>query len=223
MAETAGLDFLGRKANVGIQAGMRWVAENLTNKYMLYLENDFLLTVPVDEAVSEMTRALTWIKSGRVDLVRLRSRFNPGEPLVAPEKYSAVYEPVDIDPRFRLQKMLVKANPWLRYLRPFKSRRAAARAAYVERAPERIFPKIFRRDDEGLVTSSRYLNWTNNPVLIRRDLFLRLADYADAHPTHRLVNGFSDFERPLNCRWWRGQNLKIGLPGGIFTHQRIDR
>jgi len=223
VAEGAGLAYEGRPTNVGIQAGMRWVAESLSSEFVLYLENDFNLDVPVGKAVEELRRALDWIRSGRADMVRLRSLFNPGLPLIAPEKYSAVYTPRDIDPRFRLHANLVSANPWTRWLRPFKSRCAAARAAYVERAPEKLFPRIFRREPEGLVTTSAYLNWTNNPVLIRRDLFLRIADYADAHPSHRLVGGFPDFEKPLNCRWWRAQRFRIGLPDGIFTHNRLDR
>ena len=223
VADAAGVPYEGRAENVGIQAGMRWVVEGLTGEYVLYLENDFILDVPEEEAVAELSRALEWIRSGRVDIVRLRSRFNPGEPLIAPRKYSEVFTPADIDPRFRLYGQIRKAHPLVRWLRPFKSRRAAARAAYVEREPERLFPGIFAREPEGLVTSSRYLNWTNNPVLLRRDLFLRIADYADAHPSRRTVGGFPDFEKPLNCRWWRAQNLRIGLPDGIFTHNRLDR
>ena len=122
-----------------------------------------------------------------------------------------------------MHESLVKPNPLVRWLRPFKSRRVASRAAYVEREPERLFPKVFAKDGTGLVTTSAYLNWTNNPVLLRRDLFLRIADYADAHPTRRTTGGFQDFEKPLNCHWWRAQRLRIGLPDGMFTHCRIDR
>ena len=156
-------------------------------------------------------------------MVRLRSLFNPGVPCTDPKKYSSVFRPKDIDPRFRLHDQLVTANPLVRWLRPFKARRIAARGVYVERAPESLFPKVFAREPEGLVTTSAYLNWTNNPVLIRRALFLRIADYADAHPSHRTVGGFQDFEKPLNCRWWREQRFRIGLPDGIFTHNRLDR
>lgn len=223
VAEACGVAWQGRPENVGIQSGMRWVVENLTSEYVLYLENDFNLDVPVDAAVRELARARDWIASGRVDLVRLRSRFNPGEPCGDPEKYSSVFVPQDIDPRFRQAHRLVKANPLTRFLRPLKSRRVASRAAYVERSPEKLFPKIFMRQPEGLVTTSAYLNWTNNPVLIRRDLFLKIADYADTHPSSRTVGGFQDFEKPLNCHWWRAQKLRIGLPDGIFTHNRIDR
>ena len=222
-AEKFGVDWVGRKENVGIQAGMRWVVENLSNEFVLYLENDFVPCVPFDEASRQLESAIDWIRSGRVDIVRLRSRFNPGFPCGDPEKYSSVFAPKDLDPRFGLHDSLAKTKPLVRWLRPFKSRRAAARAAYVEREPEKLFPKVFARDETGLVTTSAYLNWTNNPVLLRRDLFLRIADYADGHPTHRTVGGFQDFEKPLNCRWWRSQRLRIGLPDGIFTHRRIDR
>jgi len=222
-AERFGVDWKGRAENVGIQAGMRWVVENLSSEHVLYLENDFVPCVPFDEARRQLESALDWIRSGRVDVVRLRSRFNPGFPCGDPEKYSSVFAPKEIDPRFGMYDSLVRPNPLVRWLRPFKSRRAASRAAYVEREPERLFPRLFTRDDTGLVTTSAYLPWTNNPVLIRRDLFLKLADYADAHPTRRTTGGFQDFEKPLNCHWWRAQRLRIGLLDGIFTHCRIDR
>ena len=218
-----GIDCVGRPSNVGIQAGMRWVAEGLSSEYVLYLENDFNLVVPTDVAVDELTRARSWIESGSVDIVRLRSRFDPGVPCGDPEKYSSVFRPVDIDPRFRMWDRLVKPNPLVRLFRPLKSRRVAARAAYVEREPEKLFPRIFRRAATGLITSSAYLNWTNNPFLIRRELFLRIADYADAHPSSRTVGGYQDFEKPLNCLWWRRQGFRIGLTEGIFTHRRLDR
>lgn len=222
-AERAGIPWTGRPENVGIQRGMRWVVENLTSDYVLYLENDFHLLVDPEEAVRELRRALDWLESGAVDIVRLRSRFDPGEPCGDPDKYSSIYRPADVDPRFIHPERLKSGNAWIRLFRPFKCRRIAARGAYVERAPEKLFPKVFTRDATGLVTTSAYLNWTNNPVLIRRKLFLEIADYADAHPSRRTVGGHQDFEKPLNCRWWRTRGLKIGLPDGIFTHQRLDR
>jgi len=218
-----GVDYIGRRDNVGIQAGMRWVVENLRSEIVLYLENDFNLLVGAGEAAGELKKALEWICRGDVDIVRLRSLFRPGEPCGDPEKYSSVYLPKDVDPRFEHPERLGRGNAIVRLFRPFKCRRIAARSAYVERAPEKRFPRIFRRDDIGLITTSSHLNWTNNPVLIRRDLFLRIADYADAHPSHRTVGGFQDFEKPLNCRWWRAQRFRIGLTDGIFTHNRIDR
>lgn len=223
VARRYGVTAVGRPDNIGIQSGMRWVVENLSSEYVLYLENDFNLSVPMETAVGEIARAHRWLASGRIDIVRLRSRFDPGEPCGDPEKYSSVFVPSDIDPRFRQHHRLVKANPLIRFFRPFKARRVASRAAYVERDPAGLFPKVFSREPEGLVTTSAYLNWTNNPVLMRRDIFLMIADYADAHPSSRTVGGFQDFEKPLNCLWWRRQKLRIGLPDGIFTHNRIDR
>lgn len=223
VAERAGVAYAGRPDNVGIQSGMRWVVEGLASEYVLYLENDFNLVVPVDEALAELARALEWIRSDRVDIVRLRSLFNPGFPCGDPEKYSSVFRPVDVDPRFCYPIVLGKGNPLVRWFRPGKARRAASRAAYVEREPERLYPGVFRRDETGLITSSAFLNWTNNPVLLRKRLFLEIADYADAHPSSRGVGGMQDFEKPLNCRWWRSRKYRIGLLPGIFTHNRLDR
>lgn len=223
VAERYGIPSVGRKTNIGIQNGIRWVVESLTSRYVIFLENDFNLTVSPESAVEELEKAKRWIESGKVDLVRLRSLFNPGEPCADPEKYSKVFKPVEVDPRFLSPSRLKTGNPLVRLFRPFKCRRIAARGAYVERYPEKVFPRVFSRDETGLVTDSRYLNWTNNPVLISRELFLRIIDHADAHPSSRTVGGFQDLEKPLNCRWWRAQRIRIGLIDGIFTHNRLDR
>lgn len=223
VAEKYAIEYLGRDKNIGIQGGIRWVVENLKSEFVIFLENDFNLLVSPGEAVKELEKAKAWIKSGAVDMVRLRSIFNPGEPCGDPDKYSSIYKPTEVDSRFINPSRLKKGNFFIRLFRPFKCRRIAARGVYVERYPEKLFPKIFKRDEVGLITDSRYLNWTNNPVLIRRDLFLKIADYADAHPSSRTVGGYQDFEKPLNCLWWRKQGFKIGLLDGIFTHRRLDR
>lgn len=223
VAEYYGIPCVARETNIGIQGGIRWVVENLASEFVIFLENDFNLLVTPEIAIEELKKAKRWIESEEVDMVRLRSLFTPGEPCGDPEKYSKIFRPTEIDPRFINPARLKKGNPFIRFFRPFKCRRIAARGAYVERYPEKVFPKIFTRNDMGLITDSRYLNWTNNPVLIRRELFLKIADYADAHPSHRTVGGFQDFEKPLNCRWWRKQKLRIGLIDGIFTHNRLDR
>ena len=223
VATAANLPYIGREDNVGIQGGIKWVVESLTSEYVIFLENDFNLCVSVDEAVKELQKSLDWLKSGKVDMVRLRSRFNPGVPCGDPDKYFEMYRPVEIDPRYQLEYRPGKGNKLLQWIRPGKAGRIAARGAYVEKNPELVFPKIFTRDEVGLITSSKYLNWTNNPTLIRRDLFLQIIARAEAHPSSRTVGGMQDLEKPLNSLWWRAQDYKIGLIDGIFTHNRLDR
>ncbi len=223
IAEKHKIAWQGRPDNIGIQSGMRWVVENLNGEYILYMENDFQLLYDVKTAVREIEKALDLVRTGRADIVRLRSRFNAGEPFNDVRKYTHLFKPVAIHPDFRDFHKIQKTMPMLKYLRPGKARRLAARALYLEKEPEKLFPKIIKKDGDFYFVDSAYLNWTNNPTIVRKDLFLKLLDYADAHPSHRTVNGMQDLEKPLNCRWWQEQHLTIAIGNGIFIHNRLDR
>ena len=221
IAEKHNVQYLKRDNNIGIQDGIRWVVENSKNDYVLYLENDFHLLRDVDYCVDEIAKALALLQNGKIDMMRLRSRFVPGEPygnLV----YTKYFKPQHIHPDFKDFHKIRKTVPFLKYLRPFKARRVAASSLYIEEFPEKISPYI-KKEDGYYVADSCVLNWTNNPTLIAKKLFLELLDYADKHPSSRTVYGFQDLEKPLNCRWWRNRHFKIGVCDGIFTHCRLDR
>ena len=92
---------LGRPDNVGIQGGMNWVLEHLTSKHILYLENDLPLTVDTATAVSELARKVDLLESRQIDIMRMRSRFDPGEKFHAVQKYTQFFTPAKIDPGFK--------------------------------------------------------------------------------------------------------------------------
>lgn len=223
IAESHHVLYEGRPDNIGIQGGMRWVAENLKSDYILYLENDFQLSVDIPHALAVLKDALNRIESGQIDIMRLRSRFTPGDPFQDVVKYTRIFKPRQIHPDFSDFKKIQKTNPLLRFINPLKARKLACRSLFIEQYPEKRFPNYIKKDGDVYVIDSAYLNWTNNPFLMKLDLFLRLMDYADAHPSHRTVGGMQDMEKPLNCGWWRRQHFKIGIGDGIFTHRRIDR
>jgi hypothetical protein len=172
--------------------------------------------------VAELEKNLELIETGKIDIMRLRSRWNPGDPFQDVCKYSKIHKPREIHPDFKEHHKIAKTSPIAKYLNPWKARKLASRALYIEKNPEQICPELHKEGDMYIGDSS-VLNWTNNPVLMRRQLFLSLLDYADAHPSSRTVHGFQDLEKPLNCRWWRRQHFRIGVGEGIFTHNRLDR
>jgi len=222
IAQKHRVDYLGRPDNVGIQGGMRWVAENLSQDVILYLENDCRLTTDVDAAVAYLDNMLARIQSAEIDIMRLRSRWNPGEQFSDVAKYTKIHKPRKIHPDFQEHHKIAKTSPVLKYLRPFKARKLAARALYIEENPEQVCPAL-RKAGDIYIGDSCALNWTNQSIMMRRQLFLDLLDYADAHPSSRTVGGMQDMEKPLNCRWWRRQHFRIGVGDGIFTHHRLDR
>lgn len=222
IAEKHNIRYIYRNDNIGIQNGIKWIIENLKSGYILYLENDFHLLYDVDYCVDTIEKSLKLIQDGKIDMMRLRSRFVAGEPFQDIVKYTKMFVPQHIHPDFKDFDKIQKTNCLLRYLRPFKARKISTRSLYIEEYPEQICNKIEKADWYYKVDSS-VLNWTNNPTLISKELFLKLLKYADEHPSSRTVYGFQDLEKPLNCHWWRKQHFKIGVCDGIFTHCRLDR
>ena len=222
IAEKHNIDYEYREDNIGIQSGIRWVVENLKSEYVLYLENDFHLLYDISYSLNILEKSLGLLENGELDMMRLRSRYDAGEPFEDVKKYTKIFKPQQIHKDFKDFNKIQKANPFLKYLRPLKAEKISARSLYIEQFPEKICKKIVKKDDCYVVDSS-VLNWTNNPTLISKKLFLKLLDYADAHPSSRTVYGFQDLEKPLNCRWWRKQHFKIGVCNGIFKHCRLDR
>ena len=224
------LEYMGRPDNIGIQSGMRWVVENLKSDYILYLENDCPLVVDTETAKREIQRAVSCLASGQIDVMRLRSRFTPGEQFADVYKYTTVYTPREIDSRFKetSEVRIAPRTPLLRFLKqlfyPSYAFRMMGRGIYIERCPEVRFPRVIKKVDDGMyVVDSAVINWTNQSILTTKKFFLEMLDYADAHPCRRTVNNMQDMEKPLNCRWWRKQHFKIGVSDGLFTHQRLDR
>lgn len=223
IAEKYGVNYQYREENIGIQAGIRWVVENMKSDYILYLENDFIPLYDVNYMLETLKKSIKLIEDGKIDMMRLRSRFRAGEPFEDVKKYTKMFVPKQIHKDFVDYNKIVKTNKLIKYIRPLKAIKISARSLYIEQNPEQICKYIKKYDENTYIVDSCVLNWTNNPTLISKKLFLELLDYADKHPSSRTVYGFQDLEKPLNCRWWRKQHFKIGVCDGIFTHNRIDR
>lgn len=232
IADRNGIEPVGRKDNVGIQYGMRWVAENLTSDYVLYVEMDNPLIVNAEKARIEIEKGLALLEADRVQVLRYRSRFSPGEQFSDVRKYTTAYTPQEIDPRFtQTDEVFVSDCSQIsrflkRSLRPFYARKMIGRSLYVEKNPELRFPKYIRKTDQGIyIVDSAVINWTSQSFLTSRKFLLDILDWGDAHlPSKKRFNhGFPTLEPQLNGSWWRGQHFKIGVTEGIFTHERVDR
>ncbi len=220
-AERFGLRPDGNRENTGIVGGVRALVEGLDCDYLLLLENDCPAVEPLEEIRRQLDGALHDMESENIPVFRFRSRRQPGEGLASVKKFYRYYADrlPDLTGHWPLLSRL------RRLLRRGKARRMLGASAYADCQPDRVFPDVFRRTPcSNLVVSSRHINWTNQSVLVNRrwmqDVIL---PYVDAHPSNRLVNGFSDIEKGLNGAWWREQAFRIGLVPGVFTHRRLDR
>lgn len=221
VAEVFGVSASGTTNNIGIFGGVKALLEEIDCDYVLLLENDCPLIESHAEAVRQLSAALHDAEEFGIPVFRFRSLAAPGQDFATLGKFRRYFDD-------RLPSVTARAA-WLarirRWVRSRKAQRLQGIAAYALPDPERAFPNVFRRTERGnLVTASPYLNWTNQSILVRRDWMLNvILPYVAAHPSSRLVNGFSDIEKELNRPWWRKQRFPVGLAPGLFTHERVDR
>ncbi len=232
MAQACGIPAVGRKENLGIQGGFRWAWETLKTDYILILENDIPVCVSPESMRAQLELSLKYLEEGKLDLVRLRNRFNPGEQNRFASMYSRFWPIVEKDARWANTERLDESPNWRKWLRrllrPGKATRWCGRSPYLEAHPDELFPKyIGKLSDDFYVVDSWVLPWTNQCTLISHALFETLLDYADTHPSWHIQNSEGNklptLETPLNRWWWRFKHFRIGMPEGVFTHCRLDR
>lgn len=216
--------------NCGVAEGMAKIATTLQTDLILFLENDCPVVESAEEVRTQLERARRLFSNDILDVLRLRHRWDVGDGFQL-RKYFAFYPPHHLHSEFSERSQLEGSpSPAVaslrRLLRPGKASHLSGRGIYAEKFPERVHRSRIQRhatEDELFLTDSRYLNWTNQSVVTRRDFFLDpIMAYVRRYPSRRTSNGFQSPERPLNCSWWRRQCFRIGVGRGLFTHRRFD-
>jgi hypothetical protein len=223
-AERWGIEAAGAPVNGGIYGGFRAIAERTATAYLLVLENDVEAIAAPATTAACLATALGDMRREGIPVFCLRSRERPGQGMSGARKFARAY---GVEEPLHSGIVARRASWWDRLAMRRKHLtldRFIGNAVYVETAPERRFPQAWRRLPSGnLVTSSRYRNWSNQAVLVRRDFLLNVVLRRTAtHPDPRTINGAQDIERALNRPWWRRQQVPMGhARDGIFTHARL--
>ncbi|MDO5463176.1 MAG: hypothetical protein Q4F99_06825, partial [bacterium] len=188
MAKRCGVRYVTREDNLGIQGGFRWAWETLKTDYILILENDIPVCVSNEVLEAQLKQSLRLLVQKKVDLVRLRNRFNPGEQNRFASMYSRFWPVHCQDSRWRHTERLSTAPNWLkalrRFCRPGKAIRWCGRSPYIEQHPDKLFPNYIEViEPDFFCVDSWVLPWTNQATLLSKNLMGMLLDYADAHKT----------------------------------------
>lgn len=134
IAKHYGYQAYGAPINIGIAAGYKSLVELATSDLFLFLENDWEL---VEEPSYILYDAAERLRNNVIDIARLRSTSNPGEPL-----WSRQYMGQEmVFPEFLLD------------------------SAYWDSDPSKFSP-IYKAED-WFVTTSSFATWTNNPTFFR--------------------------------------------------------
>jgi FkbM family methyltransferase len=196
LAKKYNLPYIGLDKNVGIGRAFVMLCEQADNPHVLLLEHDWELTENIATTRVRLEAGLKMLK-GNTDVVRFRSRVNPGLPLFTYDSYFGK-ELEHFCPNIELESPhLMDCIHWIEN-------------------PEQMFPDKIFIEDYHYVSTSRWSNWTNNPCLHRRDFFIELISwFSDKDPTLLL--------EPTISHWWARQQFKIAWGEGLFTHNDIGK
>ncbi len=215
LAAQFGVSSSGDDENLGILGGFEALGQAMKTDYIVLVENDCPLIENFEEAKKQIEASLRLLKSGDVEVVRLRSLREPGELFNTVDKYKRMHG--STFPSFLK-----------RLFRPMKAQALAGIAPYVEKRPNEKFPSQVLKTNEAsnlgpiYKVDTRYLKWTNQSIMMRREFFLnQVIDYAKTAKTTRRVNGFRNLEIEMNSSHWRNNDWYVGMPQGIFTHRRV--
>jgi glycosyltransferase involved in cell wall biosynthesis len=193
VCESFGIRSVCLKDNGKMAWGFKAICENAKHENVLFLENDFVIKSGEKEVKSFMKNCMHFLTNG-ADLVRGRSRTNPGNPNHA---YINLRH-------FSKEKM--KHNTHL------------SESIYWLQDPEKVYSNIsliepIDNDGKWYVTSSKYCNYTNNPFACKKDFFTRTI--------LPFIQFGKNLESELTVHWSK-QDYKCVFGPGLFTHDRLD-
>jgi FkbM family methyltransferase len=194
LAKEYGLPFIGLDRNVGIGRGFVTLCEQADHPHVLLLEHDWELTENFVETRFRLSEGLKMLQAD-TDVVRFRSRRNPGFPLFVVDGYlnnELNYYDHKID---LVSPHLFETMHWVAF-------------------PDQQYPGLIFSEQGHYVTTSRWSAWTNNPCLHRRDFYIELVSWF-AEKGMLL--------EPEISHWWSRQQFKIAWGEGLFTHNDIDK
>jgi hypothetical protein len=182
-----GIDCIGLQENIGIGKAFKRLTENSQADYILILEHDWNLIEDKETTYNTLKRSYQAIEMG-MDVVRLRHRKNPGNPL-----FSIQYK----------GRELTYYDDWHECQSPHLLDSIHWCDADIE------FPEFIKKTEDMFWTTSRYGNWTNNPCLYKKQFYLDVIE--------PFMGEGIDLERKI-AYWWPRQDFKVGHNEGLFKH-----
>lgn len=148
IAAKYGTDIILSPTNVGIGVGLNTLAEEAETDNILLLENDWIILPEFFSSVhEELVKGMNMVEQNKADVVKLRSRRMPGDPLYT----------------------LQFAN------REFDSPKHLFECIHWRENPEIDFPEHIYKDEETALyyAKSKYANQTNNPCIYKKEFYIK--------------------------------------------------
>ena len=217
IASDFGFACSGSVENTGIYGGFRGLAESMSSRYLLLIENDMRLAVSLDESRSQILHSYDLLVSGRVCVVHLHHlRLGVSDKLYL-RNFHRYYPPSG-------SSILRRFHSGIRHiLRPHKAKFNIGAAPYALDNPDEIFAEITRDEFGFYLMPTLIRGWSNHPFMIERDFFIdTILARVESAPTTQRINGFKNIEYEIDREWWQSHPWTIGVSNpGIFEHARI--
>ncbi|KMQ72132.1 glycosyltransferase family 2 protein [Chryseobacterium koreense] len=184
--------FIGLKENIGIGKGITKLIENAKYETVLFLEHDWELIENKATLKSRLNSGIELLENG-FDIVRYRSRKNPGHPI---------------------HSLRHKGNELNYYDDWHKAKSPHLLESLYWLDPAAEFPDKIQKQGAYFITTARWANWTNNPFLLKKEFF--------AKNIAKIATSSEHFERDI-AEWWVKQPFKIAQGEGLFTHHDLEK
>tara|TARA_R110000822_G_scaffold310062_2_gene441110 strand:+ start:706 stop:1455 length:750 start_codon:yes stop_codon:yes gene_type:complete len=189
------IPYINSTKNVGITKSFIELAKNAQSENILFLEHDWKLIEDKETVYNRLSSGLELINNG-FNIVKYRHRNYPGFPLFSQIPYQG-NELNHYDDKIDLiSPHLLDSIHWLT-------------------SPELDFPDKIQKQGEYFVTTSRWGNWTNNPILLKKDFSVDILS--------KFINSQDLLLEPSISSWWARQDYKVAHGEGLFKHEDLKK
>ncbi len=192
IANHFGVQYIALPDNIGIGKGFLTLAKKAKYDNILLLEHDWHL---VENSICTLKRLQSGLELlTQTDIIKYRHRTNPGYPLFSANVYKGnelKHYDSEID---LISPHLLESVHWL--------------------DPHKEFPDKVSKVGEYFTTTSRWGNWTNNPILVKKKFYIEVVN--------SYAGGGIDLEGNI-AKWWSRQNFKVAHGEGLFSHKDIKK
>jgi len=195
IANHFGVNYIESSDNIGIGRAFIELSKNAQTDNILFLEHDWKLIENKKTTYNRLSSGLELINKG-FHVVKYRHRQQPGYPLYSQKPYQG-NELNHYDSSMDLvSPHLLDSIHWLNN-------------------PELDFPDKIQKQGEYFVTTSRWGNWTNNPILLNNKFCVEVLE--------QFINPKDLLLEPSISGWWARQDYKVAHGEGLFKHEDLKK
>lgn len=204
-------NYIGNKKNIGILNAFIELVNNCKTEYFIFCENDFMLVENKNTVEKTLVDSIKIMSNDKADIIRLRHKKNPGEPLHSrPKNYK---DWIHQDQQFFPWKL--ESTSWLKN-------------------PNQFYGNLFEEYEgnyKWYIATIEHQNWSNNIFLCKisylKNIVIPLIKYfvnendkysglEDVLTNYKKYIGY---DKNLNKLIDNFNNTKIASAEGLFTHK----